>query len=170
MPYCPSCSKFCGEQHDLNQHLASMHPFRCTLCQIDLRNSKAFDKHAKYSPNHIRSAKVISASRVSTTSQPQSVKSKASVPHQPPDRGQAKTTESSPSVPQATNHGGTSASQPTESQWSVIPASQLLLELQELWKQCHTQEDLIKNGYLLRPYTADDLEGLRECKRCKSKF
>ena len=54
--------------------------------------------------------------------------------------------------------------------WSVISTSERLDLLESLKDSCHSSYDLQKNQYLLRPYGADDIAGLRKCVNCDSWF
>lgn len=54
--------------------------------------------------------------------------------------------------------------------WSVIPATQWPAALELLSKHCHSLEDLLKNRYILRPYSSEDITCLRRCRNCGSRF
>ncbi|MCJ1463420.1 hypothetical protein MMC07_002027 [Pseudocyphellaria aurata] len=51
---------------------------------------------------------------------------------------------------------------------TVIPSLQQSAELELLSKHSHTSEDLVKRGYRLSLYTAEDIAGLSRCKNCKA--
>lgn len=57
-----------------------------------------------------------------------------------------------------------------DERWSVIRASEQLVEFQALSEKCHSLDDLQRQSYLLRPFEPKDIAGLRKCKNCNGTF
>lgn len=69
------------------------------------------------------------------------------------------------------NHSSKRADRKDKTLFStVIPSPQQSAELELLSKHSHTSEHLLKHGYQLCLYTADDLAGLSRCKNCKGVY
>ncbi|KAH7378424.1 ribonuclease H-like domain-containing protein [Phaeosphaeria sp. MPI-PUGE-AT-0046c] len=59
-------------------------------------------------------------------------------------------------------HKSTNAVSP----WSVLPDSEHKLRYQELCSHCNLPDHLIRNKYVMAPYTETELAGLRKCNNC----
>lgn len=56
------------------------------------------------------------------------------------------------------------------SRWFAIAKSEISGFYEKLSKVCHSQEDLLRNKYVLRPYSGNDIAKLRKCTQCGRKI
>jgi len=58
----------------------------------------------------------------------------------------------------------------SDERWSSISVSEESELIDSLSEHCHSIKDLLKHRHLLHTYTAEELEGFRQCLTCNSKF
>jgi hypothetical protein len=139
-------------------------PTDCLPCNRSFRSQQALDQHMQFSTAHKRALPKSFRVHTASTSQLNSVANRTSgVP-------ELNAVTSSSSTSQVIDYVEDSDSPDKRNRWSQIPVWQRPAMLEALLKHCHSPEDLLENKYLLRPYTAEDLAGLCECKNCGSKF
>jgi len=170
--YCSSCNRSFGSQLDLDRHLAlQAHAFHCKDCSRSFKTRGSLDQHMQDSAVHKGFIQAPSTSQTPTTLQSQSPKPNIASFRQPMHLPlpQQNAIASSSRTSQVASYGREETSQGKDNRWSVIPESQLLVVLQTLSMHCHSPRDLLKHQYPLSRYDAEDLVGLRRCKRCSSK-
>jgi hypothetical protein len=133
----------------------------CIPCNKPFKDNSALNQHLQNSKIH--KAAILPPLQVQATSRKSSILG----PHQRNlSLGDAIASSSRPS--KALNYDGDNNSE-QKSSWSVISGSENMALLEELSSHCHSLEDLLKNKYLLSPYSDTDIAGLRKCKKCSRK-
>jgi hypothetical protein len=166
----PSFCRHCGEAlrngKELQAHVAVRHPtptsavlrtnittnsnIYCDVCEREFTHEGALQMHISNSKVHKRDKRrlLLSADARETT--------KTLVPTtDSTGNGTRNTTESF-------QHGN--------NYWSKIPDSQQAVALAALEACLNLTQDLQKHQYLLRPYSAEDIAGLRRCMNCDGTF
>ena len=138
----------------------------CKPCNKSFKDKLALNQHLQDSKLHKATILPLlqgQAIQIRTTSWESSIVG----PHQRnPSLGDAIASSSRPS--QAPNYVEDKNSKQTSS-WSVISGSENMALLEQLSRHCPSPEDLLKNKYLLSPYSDADIAGLRKCKKCGRK-
>jgi len=139
-------------------------PNHCLPCNRTFKSQQALDQHMQFSTAHKSASPIFPRAHTSSSSPLQSVNCRTSSVSQPD------AVASSSSTSQVIFNLKDRMFPNKRNRWSEIPALQQPAVLEALMRHCHSPENLLENRYLLHPYTAEDLAGLRKCKNCGGKF
>lgn len=138
----------------------------CIPCNRTFKDVSALNQHLQNSKSHRSDTLPLTRAqnvRIQTISRQTSVST--------PDQRKAPlvdvnaSTACPPQTPYHLGHVGHKQSSP----WAAISGPDIKMMLQELASHCHSPEDLLGNGYPLSPYSAEDIAGLRRCRKCGRK-
>lgn len=135
----------------------------CKPCNMSFKDKSALNQHLQHSKVHnaaILHPLQVQTIRVQTTYQESSILGLHQHFPSPTD-----TIASNSRPSQALNYDEDNNSM-QKSPGSVMSASQIIALYEQLSRHCHSPEDLLKNKYLLSPYSEADIAGLRKCKKC----
>ncbi|CZR60604.1 related to RNA EXonuclease [Phialocephala subalpina] len=139
--------------------LGSRH--RCNPCNRFFKDQTALDQHLQKSSVH--KTAIFPPLQVQTTAE--SWNFGISGPHQR-NLLLLDPIPSSSHTSQTLNYRRNEKSTDKSCSWSVIPETENRELFEKLSQNCHSPEDLLRNKYLLHPYSASDISGLRKCKKC----
>ena len=148
-------------------YLVSTRQF-CTPCNKPFKDVAALNQHLRNSKSHMsdtlpsaRAQKVA----IQTISR-QTTVSVSTLDKRKPSRVDANASRARPQ--KALDQPGPVGSK-QNSPRAVIPGPDIKVILEDLASYCHSPEDLLRNRYRLCPYSAEDIAGLRKCRKCGRK-
>lgn len=159
---CDSCNKSFKDKPSLDQHLksAKVHLIglrRCDSCNKSFKNQTSLDQHLESAEVHRKTVSTL-------LKVPPNVDADT---HQHDVLSDPIPSNSIASSSMGKGRDGTSINR--NSPWSIIPDAEIPGLFENLSRECHSPEDLLKNKYLLHPYSASDISGLRKCQICGRK-
>lgn len=139
--------------------------YYCSPCERSFKDQQALDQHLRDSFTHKKFVTKSAPTQVSTIPSRRIQHTRRPEPLRQQDEIASSSTTSL-----VTGYSGVRNSSHKKIAWSIIDASEQPAELELLSRHCHPPEDLLKNKYLLHPYTTMDIANLRRCRNCNGKW
>lgn len=134
-------------------------PFRCQSCDRSFKFQCALDSHLQNSKAHGSRG----ASAIHVELDVRHIQNETTA-----EEGAALVSDIAqrPAIPDGQQNTNENISEDDTSRWSAIARPEMSGLYEELSKASHSQDDLLKNRYILHPYNSSDIAGLRKCVNC----
>lgn len=155
----PNHPNMSAPQRDTQLH----RPFRCQSCDRSFKFQCALDSHLQNSKAHGSRG----ASAIHVELDVRHIQNETTA-----EEGAALVSDIAqrPAIPDGQQNTNENISEDDTSRWSAIARPEMSGLYEELSKASHSQDDLLKNRYILHPYNSSDIAGLRKCVNCGSKI